>query len=144
LSNNLCLDASALVPFLIGTPTGPAAARKIESALRLGATLYAPNLVYGETTSVLRRYIHAGQLLPEQARQALAAMIAVPISVCHEQHIYQRALDLAALFRRSKPYDSLYLAATERTGSQLVTADQGLHNSALSLGLNSHLLAPDS
>lgn len=136
-----CFDATAFVPLLIHTSfSASALAQTRESP----TGFVGPGLLFAETTTVLRRHVHARVLEESRARQAVVRMFQTPIRLVHETTVYSRALDLAGRFAQSKAYDTIYLATAELTDATLLTADKRMHENARTLGLRSRLLTPDS
>ena len=106
--------------------------------------MVGPGLLFAETTTVLRRLVQTNLLGDSQAQDAVERMLRTPVRIVHEVFIYKRALEIAGRFGQSKAYDTLYLATTELTAATLLTADKRMHEKALTLGLRSRLLTPDS
>lgn len=99
-------------------------------ALLIKETLAAPELFWIECANVLWVKARRAQITGVQARSALAAIDAAPVSV-----INARALTLAAqaiaLELDQTAYDSLYLAAALAERTELITADETFAKAAL-------------
>jgi predicted nucleic acid-binding protein len=107
-----------------------------------GEQLLAPPLLLAECTSVIREASFRDLLTPEQAAQAVADLVELPITMVMEHSLYTRALDLAARFQLRRAYDTQYLAAAEIEKCGLLTVDRSLYQQALELGIGAELLAP--
>ena len=136
-----CVDTSAVIPLLLPLPSSEAVRPFWAGALEDAGPLLAPPLLFAETTSVLRRYVHLGGVLHEEAEAALGSFLRLPISVVHTPEVYLRALDLARRLGHAKAYDVQYLAVAQIQDCLVVTVDRGLHESARTLGIASRLIA---
>lgn len=135
-----CVDASAIVPWLVPHPHSVASESYWLGAVDSGVRIIAPHLVFAEATSALRRYVSAGVIKEDFALAAVADMLALPIRPVHAAGLYSQALELAARLKQSKAYDALYLALARSEKARLVTGDAVLHQHALRLGVDSLLL----
>ncbi len=88
--------------------------------------LVAPTLLYYEVSNALRRYVVHGELLPEEAVEALTAALELNITLYGSADLHQRALNLAKRFSLPAAYDAHYLALAERLGAEFWTADRRL------------------
>ena len=137
-----CVDASAVVPWLIPHPHSVASEAFWLDAVKSGVRVIAHHLLFSETTSALRRYVSAGVIKEDFALAAVADMLVLPIFPIHTARLYSDALELAARLKQSKAYDALYLALARSETARLVTGDAALHQHALRLGVDSLLLEP--
>ena len=137
-----CPDASALLPFLLPEEPPAEAIGEFWSTLwRRGDRLVAPPLLFAEITSVLRRYVHTGTILHEEAVSALTQLFQLRLSVVNDPDLYLRALELSRQLGQPKAYDVQYLAVAEYQGCPVVTLDRDLYESARTLGIAARLLA---
>ena len=136
-----CVDTSAVIPLLLPLPSSEAVRPFWADALQDADPLLAPPLLFAETTSVLRRYVHLGGVLHEEAEAPLGSSLRLPISAVHGPEVYRRALDLARRLGHAKAYDVQYLAVAQIQDCPAVTVDRGLHESAHTLGIASRLIA---
>lgn len=88
--------------------------------------LVAPDLIYLEVASVLRRQIARGCLDARRARLALVDLEALPLSVAPQRPLLQRIWELRHALT---PYDAAYVALAEMTGAALLTADKRIARS---------------
>src|SRR3990170_6587862 len=120
-----CVDASAVLAALLPLPSSAAARQFLRDNLERGDGLAAPPLLFAETTSVLRRYVHIGAIQHQEAVSALSDLFAIPISVIQSPALYLRALDLAHRLGHAKAYDVQYLAVAQMEDCPVVTLDRG-------------------
>ncbi len=125
-SSPICVDASLVIRLLAsGAPESPVVQwwREWHES---GHPLVAPTLLYYEVSNALRRYITRGELLPDEAAEALEATLRLGIILYGDADLHRRALELARRFSLSTTYDAHYLALAERLGAEFWTADRRL------------------
>jgi predicted nucleic acid-binding protein len=126
--NNLpvCVDASLVVRLIeSGTCEAPVV-MLWEEWHEAGRSLVAPTLLYYEVTNAIRRYVVHGELLPEEAAEALEAALELDITIYGDASLHRRALELANHFALPATYDAHYLALAETLGAEFWTADRRL------------------
>jgi predicted nucleic acid-binding protein len=138
----VCLDASALLAWLLPYQQSAHIRRSWLHLLASGEQLVAPPLLLAECTSVIREASFDGILTSAQAAQAVAALVELPVTLVMDRSLYTRALDLAARFQVRRAYDTQYLAAAEMESCELLTVDRSLYQQALELGIRAELLSP--
>ena len=116
----IVVDASALVEMLLSRPSGQRVAHRLLDPLE---TLHVPHLIDLEVAQALRRYQAAGEMSPPRARQALLALIQMPL----ERHAHWPFLDRIWDLRRNvTAYDAVYIALAEALEAPLLTCDRAL------------------
>ena len=124
-SSWLCIDANLVLRLV----ADPGDVRVQELWQRWDAErrpLAAPTLLFYEVTNALYRYRRLGLLSAASVRAALKAALALPLQLVGEAELHGRALDMAERFSLPAAYDAHYLAAAERLGGELWTADARL------------------
>ena len=120
----IVIDASVLIELLLRTASAQAVRQKLVGS---GRSLHAPHVVDIEVTQVLRRYALAGEIDPDRGKEALADLVAFPISrYAHESllsRVWEPRNNLSA-------YDAVYLALAEALDASLLTHDQRLVTAA--------------
>ncbi len=127
----LVVDASVLAPVLADAGRD---GQRFRDRLR-GETVFGPDLLPIEVTSVLRRYASTGQLTAEQADTAIGDLLAFPVKVIPSGPLLRRVWELR--FNLSA-YDGCYVALAEAVDCVLLTADYRL---ARAPGLHCHIEA---
>jgi predicted nucleic acid-binding protein len=117
----LVVDASVLAPVLADAGGD---GRRFRNRLR-GETIFGPDLLRVEVTSVLRRHANTGQLTSEQADAAISDLLAFPIKVFPTTPLLRRVWELRL---NLSACDSCYVALAEAVGGVLLTADHRLAN----------------
>jgi len=117
VTNGVTCDASVLVAMLVdGGPGGQWAT----SALRQAGALLAPHLAVFEAANILRRHQLAGLVTPEQAAQAHADLLDLPIELWPYDVLARRSWELR---ENLSIYDASYVALAELTNTPLATLD---------------------
>ena len=122
-SSTVCVDASLVVRLVeSGTYEAPAV-RLWTEWHETGCSVVAPTLLYYEVSNAMRRYVVHGELLPEEAAEALEAALDLDIALYGNADLHRRALELADHLALPAAYDAHYLALAEAFGADLWTAD---------------------
>ncbi len=126
LPERLVVDASVAVKWVLPEPGTLQARRLLEASADGRLDLIAPDLFIGEVGNVLwKRCRLRGELVEDEARAALEAVLAVAPELVPSEALAARALELALAFRRPIS-DCLYVALALRDHCSLVTADSRL------------------
>ncbi|PFG43441.1 putative nucleic acid-binding protein [Isoptericola jiangsuensis] len=123
----LVLDASVLAEFLVGSPAGREAARRVGG----GGSLHLPHLAVVEVTSVLRGWVAGGHVPAQRAEGALEDLAALRADRWPIEPLLGRVWELRA---NLTVYDATYVALAESLGATLLTADRRLGRAADQLG----------
>ncbi len=110
------VDASAVLELLLGRL--PAKWRS-----RLEGEVYAPDLVFPESASALRRLLHQGLLDSVSAALLLDALLELPLEIVPTRELVSRAFEFND---RVSVYDGCYVALAESLDAPLLTADARL------------------
>lgn len=112
----IVVDASVLATALLDDAAGGDRAR---DRLR-GETLAAPDLIYLEIASVVRRRLSAGAADARRAGLAMEDLDALPLRIAHHRALLSRVWELR---ENLTPYDAAYVALAERLDAVLLTGD---------------------
>jgi predicted nucleic acid-binding protein len=117
--SRLVCDASAIVTVLLDSgPDGDWLTRRLGSA-----DLFAPTLLPFECSNVIRRHEIAGLISSDQAAQAHADLLELPIELVPYESLAQRVWQLRW---NLTSYDGAYVALAEALDAPLVTMDRRL------------------
>ncbi len=121
------VDASVVVDWVgpDADPHGPAR-RRLESWALSGARLLAPRLLVEEVTNALLTGCRRGRWSGAAADAAFVLLRKLPVSLADTPADLDRAWELSRRYDEHPVYDMVYVALAERTGEQLVTADDRL------------------
>ncbi|HET9059309.1 MAG TPA: type II toxin-antitoxin system VapC family toxin [Acidimicrobiales bacterium] len=115
----LVVDASVLAPVLADRGGD---GQRFRGRLR-GETVFGPDLLRIEVTSVIRRHASTGHLTSEQADAAISDLLAFPVKVFPTSSLLPRIWELRS---NLSTYDGCYVALAEAVGGVLLTADRRL------------------
>ncbi len=120
----IVIDASAVIEWLLQTPTGVKVEQRIFSTI---PSWHAPHLIDVEVTQVLRRYVTAGHMTGDRAEEALQDLLDLPIHRYAHDPILWR---IWGLRHSLTAYDAAYVALAEALEAPLITCDRKLAGTA--------------
>ena len=104
---------------------------------RAGVAILAPPLWLAESTSVIRRYVHAGLLTGDEGATALDDLAALDVTIVPDTMARCRAAyDWATRLGQVRAYDGFYLALAQELAARFYTGDKRLANGARQLGID--------
>lgn len=113
------MDASVAIKWVVAEPG-------TKEALGLfGSRLFAPALLQAECANILWKKVRRGELSSTEARIAARLLANFGVEVVSPEPEMARVLELAIALDHPA-YDCVYLAAAEKLGAPLVTADERL------------------
>jgi predicted nucleic acid-binding protein len=124
ISGVAVVDASAVVEYLVELQlaeqaSGFFAGLVAEPALEI----WAPDLIYPETVSALRKVVQRRAIDADAGRRAVERLVRLPLVATGTAGLMVEAW---ALRRSVTPYDACYLALAGRLNAPFVTADARL------------------
>ena len=118
------IDASALVEVVLLTDLGEIVARTIRDC-----ELIAPELIYPEVLSTIRRGVLARTVPEPTATEAVRRLINTPIA----RQSHAELVSEAWQYRNNvSAYDAFYLAVARKNGAPLLTVDARLSRAPVS------------
>lgn len=132
-NSTICVDASLIIRLLLSGEYASPVAVLWKAWHEAGSLIVAPTLIHYEVSNALRRYVVLGELLSEEAAEALEATLQLGIALHGDAALHRRALALAKHLELSTAYDAHYLALAERLGAEFWTADHQLVNTVSSV-----------
>jgi predicted nucleic acid-binding protein len=141
MSDEIVLDASVAVDWLLPGPSSPTAL----AFVRQGARRIAPDLIFAEFASAAIKFVRRGLTPTGVARDAVERLPRLIDEIAPLGDLAGPGYDLATRHGFSA-YDAVYLALAKQRGLVLVTADAKLARRAGECGLADHvrLLTPES
>lgn len=112
------VDASVAVKWFVPEALSDEAVSLLDSPREL----LAPDLLYPEAGNILWKKVGRGEIEARDARDILAALVHVPLSVVPSSTLVEAALEIALVHGRTV-YDGLYVALAVARDAVLVTAD---------------------
>jgi len=101
------------------------AARAWTARLDRDVSGHAPDLLWAEVASALRRYVQTGAMTRRHAHEVVAYALELPLAVRPLRGLAALALDRAMASDLSV-YDACYVVLADALGATLVTADRTL------------------
>lgn len=120
------IDASVAAKWIFTEQYSEQARALLRAALSAGERIVAPPLLPIEVTNVIRQRMRQEGLPLPEARQQLAAFLAIPVTLRAPRTLYRRALEIAQEHDLPAAYDAHYVALAERLRCVLWTDDQRL------------------
>ena len=129
------IDTSALIRlFVPDGPLHPGVETTFNRAASGADLILAPQLLLAEAGNVLLRKQRRGDLSPQELRELLQAIEALPIRYCEHGPLLLAACSLADTHGLTV-YDAMYLALAEQHGARVITCDELLDKVARTMGL---------
>lgn len=119
------VDSSVVAKWVLPEPDS-AQAHRVVTAAAAGSKLIVVDLVFPEVANAIWKRRRQGMITPDEARQALDALLRAPLQVEPVAPLLARAFEIASRYDRAV-YDALFVALAERRGVRGVTADEPLH-----------------
>ena len=117
------IDASAVVEYLVELTLTEPATRLFHLAAEGRVELWAPDLVYPESTSAVRKLVRLDALAAASARTAVENLVDLPIAIAGTAGLMPEVWRMQAFLT---PYDACYVALADALGAELVTAERKL------------------
>jgi predicted nucleic acid-binding protein len=123
LAGPVVIDASAVVEYLVVLTLTEAATRLFHLAADGRVELWAPDLVYAESVSALRKLVRLGALAETPAESAVEHLLHLPLTATGTASLMRDAWRMREYLT---PYDACYVALAEALGAVFVTAERTL------------------
>lgn len=136
-SQTIVIDAGIGIKTVLPIPTSVTIIDTFTQWREAQLQIYAPVFWLVETTSVIRRYVHAGMISSREGETALADLIDLRVEMVDIQPSHcQAALRLAETLNQAKAYDSFYLALALELSAHFYSTDKRLVNGARQQGFD--------
>jgi len=122
----VCVDGSFVLRLVTSGGYGSAVVRLWSGWHESGRPLVAPALLHYQVARTLGRYVGTGELLPEEAAQALEATLGLSITPYDDADLHREALELSSRVPLLAANAAHYLALAERLGAEFWTTDRAL------------------
>lgn len=124
----ICVDASMVLLWLLPQKLSQQAENVWASWRDKRVELIAPPLILAEVTSILRKRVFYGQILPEIGEELFGIFCDLDLRVIYSDALYVEAWGLAKQFNLPKVYDMHYVALAKLEECELWTGDSRLVN----------------
>jgi len=128
LAGPVVIDASVVVEYLVAISLTAEARSVFRSVLERDVELWAPDLLYAESASALRRLVRLRAIGSVEATTAIGRLSRLPITTTGTGGLMDRVWELRQTLTA---YDACYVALAESIGGPLVTADRKLVRACL-------------
>jgi predicted nucleic acid-binding protein len=123
LTGPLVIDASVAVEYLVVLRLAPQARWLFRAIAERDVELWAPDLLYPESVSALRRLVALRAIGADAGALAVERLGRLPLTIAGTRTLMARAWQVRDTVT---PYDACYLALAEAIGTPFVTADRRL------------------
>lgn len=123
IAGPVVIDASAVVEYLVVLTLTDAATRLFHLAAHGRVEIWAPDLVYSESVSALRKLVQLGAVPGPPARLAVDQLVQLPIAATGTAALMPAVWRMRSFIT---PYDACYVALTDELGATFVTAERNL------------------
>ena len=129
MTTSVVIDAGVIFKLLVPSPETDRVKTLFRAWAQDDLKISAPALWIYETTSIFTKSVHFGDLTEEEADSALSyvSQLDVQLIDADEEQI-RNAFSWTMRLHRAAAYDSFYLAAADKLGCDLWTADRRLVN----------------
>jgi len=122
----ICVDASFVLELVISGGYRSSVVQLWSGWHETGRPVVAPAVLQYEVSRALARYVAQGELLPDEAAQALEAALGLGITPYDDAGLHRLALELAGRLSLPTANAAHYLALAERLGAEFWTTDRNL------------------
>jgi predicted nucleic acid-binding protein len=117
------IDASAAVEYLVELTLADPATRLFHLAAGGRVELWAPDLIYAESASALRKLARLEAIDGAAARTSVENLVELPITIAGTAELMLEVWRMQAFLT---PYDGCYVALADALGAEFVTAERKL------------------
>jgi predicted nucleic acid-binding protein len=129
VNQEICLDANVVVKWFLPEELRDQATALAEECQASDVRMIAPEFVYAEVSSAVRRRVYRELLLPAEGLLAVGLLMSTPITPYDARYLYRQAWRIAETYQLPTLYDAYYLALSELRECVFWTADERLVNS---------------
>jgi predicted nucleic acid-binding protein len=133
LRGPVVIDASVVVEYLIVSPFTPQAQALLRTGVERDVEFWAPDLLYAESVSALRKLSRLRAITPAEGEQVMEDLLRLPITTTGTRDLMPRAWAVRSAIT---PYDACYTALAEVLGAPFITADHRLTRALHGTGLD--------
>jgi predicted nucleic acid-binding protein len=122
---NLVIDASVVIKFYIPEILSEKSQEVLTRAADGELVLYAPDLLYPETGSILWKKQRLHELTPAEVYEIVNSITSLPIRIASAKQVMPLAVDIA-MYSGITVYDAMYVAVAGIYETRMITADRKL------------------
>jgi predicted nucleic acid-binding protein len=117
------IDASVVVEYPVTLSLTSRAQAVFRAIADQDIELWAPDLIYPESVSALRRMVRLGAIRASAGDIAVGQLVELPLAIAATRDLMRRAWQLRDVVT---PYDACYAALAETLEATFITADRPL------------------
>ena len=125
----VCVDANLVVMWLAPEEGRDKAVALLDECLKQEVSIIAPDCMFAEVGTALRRKVHRRVMDEEDGRFAISMLSRLAIDIVPVLSLCSEAWRIAAEHNLSTLYDAYYMALAQARGCDFWTADQRFLNS---------------
>jgi len=129
LSHEICVDANLVVAWYSPEPDREQPVALLDECFRLDVRTIAPDCIFSEVGSAIRRKVYRGLLEPDEGWVALSLIDTAALDCVPTRELYADAWRIAQTYNLATLYDAYYMALAELRGCDFWTADKRFINS---------------
>jgi len=123
------IDASVVIDWVApGVPATAPAVKLFDRLAQASAEIVGPRLLFEEVSNALISGIRRRRWSGAAADTSHRLLMSLPVRIADDRRDLGRAWELARRHDNHPIYDMIYVALAERTGLQLITADEALRS----------------
>ncbi len=135
----LCIDANLVVTWYAPEEWRTQSIALLDECSSLGASVLAPDFIFAEVASSLRRKVYRGLMQPEDGLVGAMLLTKAAIEPVEVRLLIPHAWRIAETHGLPTVYDACYLALAEERGCDFWTADERLINATGNLPYIKHI-----
>ncbi len=124
----VCVDASLVIAWLLPEELSDKAFALKARWDGQGVEFIAPALLASEVPSALRQAVHRRRIPIDEADEAFAAFLQMPISIIQPDDLLSRTWEIGKAVNAPRLYDAYYVGLSDIEDCELWTADRRLAN----------------
>jgi predicted nucleic acid-binding protein len=111
-----------------------------------GIRMIAPDCLFAEAGSAIRRQVYRGLLTKEEGKIAITLISGIQLDCVPVRDLYKQSWEIAGKYNLATLYDAYYLALAELRGCDFWTADERFINSVQGIPYVKHIadFSPDA
>ncbi|MCL5102572.1 MAG: type II toxin-antitoxin system VapC family toxin [Armatimonadetes bacterium] len=133
MTSEICVDANLAVMWYTPEAGRELAVELLHECMQRNIRIIAPDFIYGEAGSAIRRKVYRGSMDEDEGRVSLSLLLDAQIDCANTLDLFDEAWRIACRYNLATLYDAFYLALAELRGCDFWTADKRFINSVSSI-----------
>lgn len=133
MTSEICVDANLAVMWYSPEPLREQAVALLDECLRLDIRVIAPDCIFAEAGSAIRRKLYRKLIEPDEGKVGIYLLSRAQIDCVSVTDLMSEAWRIAETYNLATLYDAYYMALAELRGCDFWTADERFINSVSGL-----------